>query len=161
VTVFTEAKGDVFEMEGDLICVLTNQVTTRRGLAVMGGGQAAQARLLFPGIDRDIGFLIQAGQPGFAVLGEYRRQDFGTYQALAHFPTKRHWADDSSLELIEESAQRMMTYLDSPDGRHVQRVLLPRPGCGLGNLNWEIQVAPLLARILDERVVVCSFPEDS
>lgn len=36
-------------------------------------------------------------------------------------------------------------------------ILLPRPGCGNGSLNWERDVRPVLAPVLDDRFSVITF----
>jgi hypothetical protein len=63
---------------------------------------------------------------------------------LISFPTKRHWREDSDIELIKRSAQELVSILkDDP----AKRVLFTRPGCGNGNLDWE-DVRPILQTIL-------------
>lgn len=151
-----EEYGDVFDKAADMLCVLTNQQVNKAGRNVMGAGQAWRAAQLFPGLARDIGARILDGHPEFAVLGDYRRFDTGTYHLLAHFPTKVDWRLPASLELVEASARGLMAFLDSDVGKVVGSVLLPRPGCGLGGLDWESQVRPLLEPILDARVLVCT-----
>ena len=40
------------------------------------------------------------------------------------------------------------------DENGYNKVLLPRPGCGHGGLNWERDVKPLLQERLDDRFIV-------
>ncbi|HVE25407.1 MAG TPA: hypothetical protein VNC22_08390 [Sporichthya sp.] len=151
---FREAFGDLFEMEADLVCVLVNLVVRANGKNVMGAGQANRAAKLFPGLERAVGQAFLERGKAFVDLGRWRRFDLGTEQRLAAFPTKRHWIEPGSTELIELSARQLMAFLDSEAGRDVATVLLPRPGCGLGSLDWAGTVRPLLEPILDERVIV-------
>lgn len=152
---YREAFGELFEMEGDLLCILTNLQVTRLGRSVMGGGCAERAHALFPGLDRAIGEGVQR-QQRFQHLGQFRRQDFGTYQEIAAFPTRVHWAGDADLRLIQESAQHLMRCVET---LAFTNVLLPRPGVGTGSLRWD-QVKQVLAPIFDDRIIIVSYATD-
>jgi hypothetical protein len=73
---------------------------------------------------------------------------------LIAFPVKHVWSDPADPDLIVASAHSLVCLADQ---RGWQRVLIPRPGCGNGRLNWA-DVRALLADILDDRFVVVHVP---
>ena len=115
-----------------LICITTNSVVVGQGKtrrAVMGAGVAKAAKLKFPGIDVNLAkWLDQHGNvPG-------RIYQIGVEQYIVSFPTKDHWKYPSKLELIKQSAFRLKAGWQKLGSQHT--VYLPRPGCGLGGLQW-------------------------
>jgi len=64
------------------------------------------------------------------------------------------WMAKSDLSLIERSAKQLCELTDQNDWKSV---VLPRPGCGAGELSWEREVRPLLAGILDQRFYAITF----
>jgi hypothetical protein len=63
------------------------------------------------------------------------------------------WMAKSDLLLIEKSACQLSELTDQ---RGWQSVVLPRPGCGNGELSWT-EVRSILSSILDDRFYVISF----
>jgi len=59
------------------------------------------------------------------------------------FPTKDHWKDPSELIWIKEGLKQIPKLVEG-----VQRLAVPRIGCGLGSLDWESQVKPLCLTLL-------------
>lgn len=68
---------------------------------------------------------------------------------LVAFPTKTDWRFRSDKSLIASSAQKLRIIADILDWREV---LMTRPGCGMGGLEWD-EVRHLLD-CLDERFYV-------
>jgi len=136
-----ELPGDLWTIEADARCVTTNGVVRPSGALVMGAGNARQAIQRYPGIDKRLGRLVRAygNRP-------YYLADLG----IISFPTKHDWHNDSDLELIQISALHLVELADE---HKLARVALPRPGCGLGGLEWA-DVRPVLAVILDDRFLV-------
>ncbi len=62
------------------------------------------------------------------------------------------WALMASLPHIEQSCQELLW---EANDRGYRRVMVPRPGCGAGELSWET-VRPVLEKHLDERFWVVS-----
>ena len=62
------------------------------------------------------------------------------------FPTKFHWKERSSLSAIEDGLKMFLYMLEKTD---IQSVAFPKIGCGLGGLNFEDEVKPLLHHYLD------------
>ncbi len=141
-----EATGDLWEYPAEYRVVTTNAIVKSDGKLVMGAGVALQARERFPGLDTKLGGWVKRyGNRPFLCRDEN----------IITFPTKRHWRDASSLELIREGANELAKLVDK---FKIKSVAMPRPGCGHGYLLWS-QVRPLLLGVLDERFTVLSPSE--
>jgi len=158
-----EARGNVWDMHADALCILTNAAVRTDGTLIMGGGVAREAcKHANVGnfrLDAEWGQIVTRFGPHvfFSVVPPLERQ----FKWLVFFPTKLTPWEDSSLELIQRSCQELMDKMDSINrSRHeenrVQKVLLPRPGVGLGRLSW-MDVKPAIQEILDDTVVVVTF----
>ena len=69
---------------------------------------------------------------------------------LISFPVKYHWHEPASLELIEQSAALLELFAARQQWK---RVVVPRPGCGNGGLEWK-DVKPIIESYFDERFIV-------
>lgn len=153
-----EAFGDVWQMEGDAICITTNlEYRERDGVkrAIMGGGVAGEAARLCKGIDRLYAQKLLDGDHGVTFLGA--RNIGSKPQLLIAFPTKRLVAQQSSMELVALSALQLQRIIKLHD---LKQVLLPRPGCGLGGLQWS-NVRPLLDAVFDDRVIAVGYEKEA
>lgn len=131
-----------YHVDGEWICITTNGVVRQDGRAVMGRGVAAQAKARFPALPSLLGKrLIRNGN---------HVQPFSSLK-LFTFPVKHHWKGQADLNLIIRSSKELMAQLDSH--RWTSRVVLPRPGCGNGQLDWE-DVRDVIYPLLDDRVLV-------
>lgn len=61
------------------------------------------------------------------------------------FPTKLHFRDPSELEYIEAGMQK---FVQTYAAKGIKSVAFPRLGCGLGGLDWDTQVNPLMKEYL-------------
>jgi hypothetical protein len=164
-----EFYGNIFDKIGiaDAICIPTNNFVTKNGLNVMGKGLALQAREKFPDIDKNIGLALSK----FGSAPHIVYQVSNTKTRIMTFPTKPNhvivnknksnivfharklynpkdkapgYHAISSLSLIEQSAYTI---------EHITKILqwnyivIPKVGCGNGNLDWEEEVKPLLQKI--------------
>lgn len=140
-----ERQGDLWTTEADFIVVPINWTTRHDGTAVMGAGVALQAKQRYPRLERHIGdFLLEFDTPTVFTLPTWE----GLTPLIA-FPTKRFFKRPSTLKLVEQSARELPLLVEP---HHT--VVLPRVGCGLGGLDWETQVRPILAEALDDRFLV-------
>lgn len=130
--------------EKEAVCVTTNGMVKRNGFAVMGAGIAREADLRF-GLSAKLGQYLRAYGNRTFYMGAYQNK------AIICFPTKHNWRDSSDLALIRESAENLVRMCDN---RGITKCYLPPVGCGLGGLDWDTQVAPLLNSILDDRFVI-------
>jgi hypothetical protein len=140
-----EATGNLWTYnpgEGKILrCVTTNGILGRNKHLVMGAGVARQARDRFPDLARQLGDFVGKWGNNVCVCFNYQ---------VASFPTKHHWQNPSDPALIEKSAKQICDEAEKWD-----YVLLTRPGCGLGRLEWK-DVKPILEKyfVLDKYIVL-------
>lgn len=130
--------------------ITTNGTIRKDGACVMGRGCAVEALRKFHGINYILGTLIQE-QGNHVHLLPFSEGDW----QVVSFPVKHHWADMADLMLIRRSAEELVKLADE----HLKPgevVILPRPGCGNGQLTWNV-VSPAIANILDDRFYVITF----
>jgi O-acetyl-ADP-ribose deacetylase (regulator of RNase III) len=143
-----EAKGDIwqyaYDEHVDAVCVLTN-MTVAGGRLIMGGGQAREAKIRFP-------YLPEEWGKEYSLNEGHNVVTFDPFQGfiLVSLPTKVHPSDNSTVEVIAKSLRELVK---EADWTGWQKVVLPRPGCGLGGLTWE-EVKPEIEPMLDDRFIV-------
>ena len=138
-----EATGDMWSMQANAVCVTTNGSINRFGHAVMGRGVALQASRRFPGLARELGRRIG--------LGGNHVYYFETLRpGLFSFPVKHAWHERADIGLICKSAMALEAWVTV---LRFNKVLLPRPGCGNGGLDWK-DVRPAIEWLPDSIVVV-------
>lgn len=122
---------DLWELweAGRWAVIPTNTQRRRDGTAVMGAGLAAAAAARFDGLAARYG----------AALGNHQTRLAVRDHRLLLAPTKDHWRDPATLELVAASATACATYAR----RHNCSLAVPALGCGLGGLEW-VDVEPLL-----------------
>lgn len=150
-----EATGNLWTYKADIRVITTNGTVKKTGECVMGRGCALEAKSRYPGVAKMLGRLIQ--EHGNHVHLIFRRNPLTFRMPLVSFPVKHNWYETADLKLIEQSAHELVKLADDQawiDGW--KRVVLPRPGCGNGNLRWE-DVRPVIAPILDDRFHVITF----
>lgn len=139
-----EITGDVWEIaeKGDALCILTNN-SIYDGKNPMGGGIAYEALRRNPNIDevvakaikKNIMFIAEDAQSGIVLL---------------RFPTKHEISDMySDIELVKSSLSSLHLFAKLNSG---VKIYLPRPGCGIGGLDWETEVKSLC----EEKLGDCS-----
>lgn len=145
---------NIFDLpqNGEAMCVTTNGVVKADGHAVMGAGIAKQADMCFHLSARLGTYLKQYGNRAFN-LGQYSRETLQNPAIFTvfSFPTKHHWKEDSDITLICKSAEQLVEMCNKFG---ITKCYLTPPGCGCGNLNYELCVKPWLSEILDDRFVV-------
>lgn len=141
------ANVDMWSVDADLHVITTNGMVKTNGACVMGRGCAKEARDMFPYLDMHLGHLILENGNHVHYLGKWADR-----WNIASFPVKVHWQDRADLGLIKQSLRELKELVD---GDGCESVILPRPGCGNGQLSWE-DVKPLLTS-LDDRFIVVSL----
>ena len=142
-----ETTGNLFLQEAEVMVITTNGFVKNNGECVMGRGCAREARDENPGLALHLGDLItEFGNRAFN-LGIWKGQ------RIVSMPVKDRWMDDADVELIAKSAHELVTMADKFGWKSI---VLPRPGCGNGNLRWD-QVQPWLSEILDDRFTAITF----
>ena len=133
-----EIVGNVWDMldENSAVCILTNNTViqnynpmtmTHYITNVMGGGIAREAADRNPGLKNLCG---QAILDGNYSLGK----DVQTGAEMLRFPTKDQVQFGSDMEIIADSLTLLEEYINKNPNK---KIYLPRPGCGLGGLDWE------------------------
>lgn len=148
---FATMIGDIFELAqtNEVICVTTNSIVKKDNAAVMGAGVARLFRDRFKGLDSRLGqFIKDYGNRCFN-MGRYEYK--GKSLIVATFPTKHDYNNDSDLDLIEKSANEI---LDMANKFKWEKIYLPFPGGGKGNLKWN--EVSLRLRKLDSRFIIIS-----
>jgi hypothetical protein len=170
-----EIYGDLFEQDADAICITTNGFVKTSGECVMGRGCAQTAAQKWPALPLAVGKLIQQhGSRAMVVakLNRYRvvmfpvkpvSEPFNGTNTVNHMAKKFKvgdlvpgWACKARIDLILLSAIQLEEIASK---RGWQRVILPRPGCGAGELKWE-DVKPRLEAMLDDRFQVITWTEN-
>lgn len=141
-----QASGDLWHLPADARCITTNGAVRKDGAAVMGRGVAAQAKERWPMLPTVLGYCIREHGNHVRLL----MNPAGDSAVLVSFPVKHHWRETADLALIERSCGELM---DLADRLGLEAILLPRPGCGNGRLDWA-QVGPAIAPLLDDRVTI-------
>ncbi|MDO3378986.1 ADP-ribose-binding protein [Geoalkalibacter halelectricus] len=142
-----EITGNIWDHLGQAIVVITTNCTVdRRGRAVMGRGCAGQALTYFPDLTERLGHLLQ--HQGAQV------HDLGN--GLVSFPVEETAWSLPDPRLIRQSARQLRELADQ---RGWSKIIVPRPGCGGGGLEWR-HVKPLLKDYFDDRFhIINAHPE--
>ncbi|MBB5020720.1 ADP-ribose-binding protein [Desulfurispira natronophila] len=141
-----EVTGNLWDYLG--LCPLvitTGGQVSRRGNALMLRGCAAEARKRFPGIERELGALIEHNG----------NRVFALSHSIVSFPVEESPNDLPDIGIIRRSCRELVELTNM---RNWPQVAMPRPGCGSGGLAWG-DVAPVLHDILDSRFIVVSFAD--
>ena len=151
-----EEYGDLWEIPADVICITTNGDVNGRGNAVMGRGCAKQATERIPGIEKILGRKLKLGNDVWILAGpEWEANLYEKW--VVSFPVKHHWHKQASINLIRKSARELLVLSQAfPEWR---RILIPRPGCGNGRLDWK-DVKPVLEDVLDNRFIIVTWSDN-
>lgn len=63
------------------------------------------------------------------------------YKDILCVPTKYHWRNPSNLDLVETGIIAIRQFHDMGN-----TIFVPRMGCGLGQLDWDKDVFPLMQK---------------
>jgi len=147
-----EATGNIWDLPGDAICITTNGFVKKDGSCVMGRGIALEAKNKFPRIEYLLGELIK--NEGNNVYSLFQNKD---NFFIFSFPVKHNWWEKADINLIKKSCLQLIEIVDNLklfDLIELNAILIPRPGCGNGKLNWFKDVKPVIENILDDRFIV-------
>lgn len=133
--VYTE--GDIFGAD----CALVNPVNC---VGVMGAGLALQFKQRFP---ENFRAYQRACQLGRVKLGEVFV--FGGDPIIFNLPTKGHWREKSTLPSVALGVKDLRAKSESLG---LEKVALPKVGCGLGGLPWETVRRALEGILADSKV---------
>tara|TARA_R110002051_G_scaffold258267_1_gene317594 strand:+ start:959 stop:1462 length:504 start_codon:yes stop_codon:yes gene_type:complete len=163
-------KGNLFSVDSDAVAITTNGFIKKDRSAVMGRGCALQASKQIAGLAQHLGNMIALNGNTVQVIHDSPilisfpvKPSHAIYDgnnAVQHMRNKFHigqripgWACKASQELIATSAHQLRILTDA---KGWQKVAIPRPGCGAGELNW-LDIKSILSEILDDRFHSISF----
>lgn len=130
--------------------ITTNGTIKTNGRCVMGRGCAKEAKDMYPELDLGVGrYISKIGNH----VGLLERLVPAKHH-IGIFPVKHNWWEKADLKLIQRSAQELQAMINTMP--EIAVVVMPRPGCGNGHLNWE-EVKPVIEPYLDSRFVVVTF----
>src|SRR3990167_869924 len=117
----------------------------------MGAGCAKEAAIKWPDLPAIFGYAL-------TTIGNIC-QVISTDPIIVAFPVKNNWRRLASLELIDRSAIQLRRLTEQWQWKSI---VMPRPGCGFGGLQWA-NVKPVIEPILDDRfhVITWSGQEES
>ncbi len=124
------------------VCITTNGTTRKDGQAVMGRGNAKQAKIVIPEVAIFLGRYLRknGNRAGFLEDSEYMQ----AWNRVIVFPVKQQWWQEADIGLIRASEFWLRKEAkENPD--YVYH--LPRPGCGNGQKDWESEVKPIVSNL--------------
>lgn len=138
-----EVFGDLWDYLGIApVCITTGGMVTPRGECAMPRGCARQARDRFPELAGQLGRLIRE-------KGNHVHELDG---GLISFPVENSPFEVPGPGLIERSCGELLALVDN---RGWPQVVVPRPGCGGGGLQWA-EIKPILEKYFDDRFLIVS-----
>ena len=173
-----EIRGNLFAQEADAICITTNGFVKANGKAVMGRGCAHEATKRWEDIDTALGrhlntrgnivglLVTSLAKPNPLYVMSFPVKPKSAACAPDHSNVVKHmrrqfkpgdsvpgWACVADPDLIINSAKQLVTIAERTGWTDI---IIPRPGCGAGELSWE-EIRPLLEPILDARFSIITF----
>ena len=143
----------IFESNADALVVPVNTLGITPALhqtqcgASVGKGLALEFKKRFPAPAEEYRKWCASHdkRPPWQDSPLYVRQANCSNPILIFFPTKEDWREPSRLDLIEHGLHAFVVENDvRPEGFEIASVAFPQLGCGLGSLDWEHQVKPLM-----------------
>ncbi len=140
-------KGDLWDYHrnGCVVAVTTGGMVQKDGTCAMPRGCARQAADKIDNLAYTLG--SQISLHGLHVF------DLGN--RIVSFPVETSPFERPELKIIEQSCRELVELCNY---KKWQKVIVPRPGCGLGGLSWQ-DVRPILEKHFDERFWVISSGE--
>lgn len=136
------------------ICDSTAQVIVNpvNLVGVMGKGLALEFKQKYPEMYKEYRCLCLNGQLKDMGLHLYKKST----PWILNFLTKFHWRNPSDLELIE---QGLIVLAKNYQEWGIHSIIFPKIGCGLGGLDWNRQVKPLIEKYMglcnDLECIIC------
>ena len=133
----TYVKANIFESPAN---VLVNTINT---VGVMGKGIAKDFKTIYPDMFKLYQKLCEEKKFTIGKIWIYKSSN----KWILNFPTKDTWRKPSKIEYIEKS---LKTFVNSYSKIGITSIAFPPLGCGNGELNWDLQVRPLMEKYLND-----------
>jgi hypothetical protein len=142
-----EIVGDMWQehAEGAVVAITTNGAVNKVGRAIMLRGCARQARVRYPELLQTLGELLR----------RHGNHVFDLGHQIVSFPVEVDPYQVPEMRVIDQSCRELV---ELTDYKGWQKVVVPRPGCGGGGLEWQ-EVKTILERHFDERFYVIRIQE--
>ena len=142
-----EIVGDMWQehAEGAVVAITTNGAVNKVGRAIMLRGCARQARVRYPELLQTLGELLR----------RHGNHVFDLGHQIVSFPVEVDPYQVPEMRMIDQSCRELV---ELTDYKGWQKVVVPRPGCGGGGLEWQ-EVKNILERHFDERFYVIRIQE--
>jgi hypothetical protein len=122
--------------QGEWIAITTNPIINSRGELVMGRGVAEEAKLQYPHLPTHLAMLVlRYGNIPFVL----------SLEKIITLPVKHHWREQADIRLIIHSLNRLYVLAANLE---LERIFIPRPGCGNGKLDWSMVRATICSKSL-------------
>jgi hypothetical protein len=143
--VMYEIVGDLWQRhaKGSIIAITTGGLVSKKGACAMPRGCARQARDRFPDLAMQLGGLIS----------KYGNHVHELDNRIVSFPVENSPYEVPDPVLIERSCRELVKLADL---RTWQDVVVPRPGCGGGGLQWT-DIRKIVVRHFDNRFTLISM----
>lgn len=132
------SNGDIFQSNAEMLINPVNCV------GVMGKGLALEFKKRYP---KNFEVYKQQCSWGKVAYGKGVVTQIYGYPIIFNLPTKKHWRDKSDLKSVELSVLELVKHLQE---HNVKSVAIPAIGAGLGGLDWQKMVKPMLIHHLNE-----------
>lgn len=131
--------GSIFDSKADCLVNPVNCV------GVMGKGLALEFKTKYPGMAARYKDLCQLGDLRAGRVAFYVNKN--PKRIICMFPTKKHWRTPSTIGILDASFIAFTKHLPELG---IRSAAFPMVGCGLGGLNFEHQVKPLMEKHLKD-----------
>lgn len=128
----------IFDTGADVMVNLVNCLGTS------GKGLAAEFARRYP--ENQMRLIDKKNTLGKLVPGNIYWFKPASFPLFANMTTKDHWRGKSRIEWIKDGLQTLRDTIDNG----ITSVAIPRAGCGLGGLDWEKEVKPLVLSIFGD-----------
>lgn len=128
--------GDIFSSKSQ---VLVNPVNC---IGVMGAGLALNFKQQYPDMFSHYQTMCSENRIKPGCLWLYHSSPW-----ILCFPTKRHWRDRSRIEWIDVGLRNFIKIYKE---KGIESIAFPKLGCGLGGLNFDRDVKPLMEHYLSD-----------
>jgi len=132
----------------DAVICTTNKIVKSNGELVMSAGIAKVFAEEFPFLPSLWGMVEQTRAKQNIISKTIITRISGEFPLLIALPTKYHFKDKSDINLITSGLGELFYYSG------LKRILLPKPGCLNGGLDWETEVLPKISNFLDSRYTI-------